>query len=226
MAVDDCYVQGSANLRLGSFRRSAVVAAAIKRATISKIGSDIAEGIVSGVSLRGPDALTYARDENTASMKLGPSTGGSTGPGFAVLKSPTAGPSSPKFAAGVTRAGTASRFRFSYNVAVALQMSQTLFARASTWEGQTWPTNPSTGAILDSEASQRADDAFNDLVAYLTPEGKDPSVSSYGVTIDNSGVFVNTNVVPLKASFVTLGFVGEIDITVTALGTAVQSLSP
>jgi hypothetical protein len=226
VAPADCYVAGSTQLRPGSFRRSAVVAGAIKRATLAKLGSDLGEGIVQGVTLKGPDGLTLARDESSATVKLGPGAAGASGPGFAVLKSTAAGPAFPKFLAGVTRAGSTSRFRFSYVVVVALQMAQTLFARATGWEGQTWPTNPATGKIRDSEAIQRADDAYNDLVPFLLPDGKDPSVSSFAVAIDNSTVFVNNSTVPLNASFVTLGIVLEVDITVTALGTAVQSLTP
>jgi len=226
VAVDDCYVQGSSNLRLGSFRRSAVLAAAIKRSTLGKLGSDIAEGIVQGVSLKGPDGLTLARDEYYATVKLGPASGSASGPGFAVLKSTTAGPGSPKFAAGVTRAGSTSRFRFSYVVAVGLQIVQTLFARATTWDGQTWIPDPSTGRLLDSEALHHADDAYNDLLPFLLPEGKDPSVSDYQVTIDNSGKFVNTSSVPLNCAFEILGIVIDIPITVTALGIAPASLTP
>lgn len=219
VAVDDCYIQGSAGLRSGSFRRSAVVAAAIQRARLGKLGSDIAEGVVPGVTLRGPDLLTLARDEFYAVAKLGPAAGGLSGPGFAVLKTTMQGVGFPKFSAGVTRAGSTSRYRFSHVVVVALEMAQIAFARATGWEGQTWPTDPSNKRLLDSEAQHRADDVYTDLLPWLLPEGKDPSVSKYTVTIDNSGPFLDTGNVPLNLTFVPLGLVLDITITITAQGT-------
>lgn len=228
VAPDDCYAQGATGLRPGSYRRSAVLAAAIQRASLAKLGDDIANGVVAGITLRGPDGLTLARDESRATVKLGPGSGNSSGPGFAVLMASAGGIAAPKFAAGVTRAGSTSRYRFSYVVAVALQGSAVLFARATSWLGQTWVTNPATGQLTDSEAKHHANDAANDLVPFMTPTGKDPSISDAfpNVSIDNSGVFVNTSTVPLNWTFTTLGIVLTVPITVTAQGVSPASIAP
>lgn len=223
VCVDDCYVQGSRNLRTGSFRRSAVFAALVKRATLAKLGANLGDGIVPGVTLRAPDLVTLARDETTATVKLGPSTGGNTGPGFCVLRATVAGVGFPKFASGVTRAGSTSYLRSVGVVFVALEISQTTFAIADGWQGQTWPTDPATKKLLASEAAHRAADVKTALAPLLTPDGADPSVSAFDVSIDTSGDFLDAGQVPVNVSFVPLGEVFDVLITVTAQGTIITS---
>jgi len=232
VAHGDIYVQGSTNLRPGLFRRSAVLAAAIQRARLSKLGASIAEGIIPGVTLRGPDLLTLARDEGTATVKMGPSTGGNTGPGFCVLRSTPAGVASPKFPAGVTRAGSTSRLRSDNAVFTALRIQIIQFAIASSWEGETWETSPAAtssgpaGQITDAQASSKADDVFNALLPELLPVGQPPSISGTpDVSIDNSGVFINTGLVPLTCKFIPLGPVFDVDIATIAIGVTTTTAS-
>lgn len=232
VCVGDWYVQGSKNLRPGSFRRSTVLAAAIQRASLSKLGASIAEGIVPGGTLRGPDQITLARDENTATVKLGPSTGGNTGPGFCVLKATSQGVGFPKFPAGVTRAGATSRLRSDNAVFTALRIQVVQFAIASSWEGETWETSPAktqsgpAGQITDAQAASKADDVYNALLPDLLPVGKPPSVSGVPlVSIDNSGVFINTGLVPLTTKFIPLGPVSDVDIATIAVGVITTTAS-
>jgi hypothetical protein len=224
VAHGDCYVQGSTNLRPGSFRRSAVLGAAIQRAVLAKLGDSIGFGVIPGLSLRAGDGKTLARDEKTATVKLGPATGGNTGPGFSVLKSTPAGVASPKFSLGVTRAGSTSRLRCDNAVFVGLQISQTMFAVATGWESQAWATSPMAtstgpaGQITDQVAASKSDDVIAALNPFLVPQGKDPNVSYFGVTIDNSTAFVNTQAVNITTSYIPLAPVMDVNITVAAIG--------
>lgn len=223
VAVDDIYIPGSAALHAGSFRRSAAWAWTAKRAGTSKLGSDVAEDLVTEASLVGPDGFTRARNEASATTKLGPAPGGLSGSGFAVLRSTSAGLGSPKFSAGVTRAGSPSRLRFSHVVAVACEIARITFSVVESWVGQTPPTNPITGQLLDSEAQHRADTLTSILAFALTPEGAPPNVSSFSVSIDNSGKFIDTGILPVTVAFVPLGLVLEVKITITATGTVMTT---
>lgn len=220
VAPDDCFFPGDPSLRAGTYRRSAVVAAAIKVATLVKLGSNLGEGTVQGVSLRGPDLLTYARDESRAIVKLGPTGPGATGLGFCVLTSTPTVPAQVKFAGGVTRAGNGSNYRSCGAVFVALFMSQTGFAIAFAWLGLVLPTSqvPATlGQLLPTEAAKRAAIIKQALSATLLPKGQDPSVSALAVAITTAGVdFQSTGLLPVVETFVPLGEVQAITLTIVA----------
>ncbi|HEY8944906.1 MAG TPA: hypothetical protein VIM73_11625, partial [Polyangiaceae bacterium] len=226
VVVDDCYVTGATALRAGSYRRSAVFAAAVKAATLEKLGSNLGEGIVQGISLRGPDLATLARDESSATVKLGPTGGGNTGAGFCVLLSTPAGLGSPKFASGITRAGSGSYFRSYGVVQVALEMSIVGYTITFGWQGQTWPvevTPANAKQIRQSFAKARAGLIQTALKNTLTPKGKDPSVSTFSVSIDTSGDFLDAGQVPVLESFVPLGEVFDIQLIITAQGTIITN---
>ncbi len=220
VAHDDVYLEGSAALRSGKFRRTAAVAWAAKRAAASKIAADVADGILVSGSLLGPDGLTRARDESRASTKLG----GGAGPGFSVLTSTSAGLGSPKFAPGATRAGSSSRLRYSGVVAVAKEIARLSFGVVEGWVGETIPSDPSTGAILDGEKSSREGAIRRVLEPTLfTDDGGPLNVSSLSVSIDNSGQFIDDGIVPTTISFVPLGEIEEVDIDITAVGTTIAN---
>lgn len=226
VCVGDIYVTGSRNLRPGSFRRSAVWAAAVQRATLTKLGASIAEGVIPGCSMRGPDGLTLTRDEATAVVKLGPSTGGNTGPGFSVIKSTPQGLGFPKFPAGVTRAGTTSQLRSDNAVFTACRVQVIAFSKAIRWEGETWPTSPiatdtgPAGQATDGVVKSKSDDVYALLDTELFPKGKDPSASFLSVAIDNSGVFAGTGLAPLVVKFIPLFPVRDVTIDIAAISVA------
>lgn len=217
---DDCFVAGDPSLRSGSYRRSAVFAMAVKAATLSKLGANLAESTVQGVSMRGPDLLSYARDESTAVVKLGPTGPGAFGLGFCVLVSTPTAPVAAKFAGGVTRAGNGSNYRSCGTVFVALYISQVCFTFGFGWLGQSWETSkvPKTlGQLTQHIATTMAAIVQRALADVLTPDGKDPSISgAIVVTIDNSGNFESLGIVPLIPVFMPLGEVQAVKIVVIA----------
>lgn len=218
VAPDDVYIPGAASLRSGSFRRTAALAWAIKRASVPKIASDVAEDLVPEASLLGPDNLTRARNEATATTKLG----GGSGPGFSALRATSAGLGAPKFSPGATRGGSTSRLRFSGVAAIALEIARLVFAVVELWEGLTLPTDPQTGQLLDSEKDAREGAIDAAIRPTLNTEDDAPlNVSSFSIAVNNpsTGRFIDNGQVPVAVTFVPLGEVEEITVAITAVGT-------
>jgi hypothetical protein len=214
VAHDDVYLPGSAALHVGSFRRTAAIAFAQKKAAVELCDGPGTGPLPEG-SLRNPDGLTWARDENTATTKLG----GPTGAGFCVLHSRPDG--IPKFAPGATRAGSTSRLNEVGRVAVALRIAQLLWVLTAEWEAdpKIFDVNPADGKITDESATSRADALQDTIDDELMPDP--PGVrqaTAIDIAIDNSTVFQNTGVVPIKATYVPRKEVENVAITITALG--------
>lgn len=214
VAHDDVYLPGSSSLHAGSFRRTAAIAFAQKKATVELCDGPGTGPLVEG-SLRGPDELTWARDENTATTKLG----GPTGAGFCVLHSRPDG--LPKFAPGATRHGSASRLNEVGRVAVAMRIAQLLQILTAPWEAdpKKFGTDPTTGKIADESAAASADGLQEVIDGELMPDGGVRQAEAIIITVDNSTVYQNTGRAPVTAKYVPRKEVEGVDITITALGT-------
>ena len=219
VAVDDCYLPGATTLRLGTFRRSAALAWASKRASAVKLAADVGDGLVQSCSILAPDGKTRARDEARATTKLG----AGNGPGFSVLHATSGGLGSVKFSPGATRAGSTSRLRYAGVVAVANEIARITVGVVEPWEAQTIPTNPLTKQIEEGEKKARETSVLSQLSSTLRPPSGTQNCSAFNVAIDNSGPFLDTGKVPLKVPFVPLGEIEEVSVAITAQGTLVIS---
>jgi hypothetical protein len=164
--------------------------------------------------------LTRARDENRATTFLG----GGAGPGFAVLCAQGDNLGAPRFAPGATRAGAASRLRYSGVVAVAKEIARLVKPIVQDWRAKVYPTNPTTGMMLDGEKAARA----NEVRAVLDPvlmtgENKDEplNVSAYNVIVNDpaTGRYVDNGQIPVSIPFVTLGEAEDVSVDIAAHGT-------
>jgi len=225
VAVDDCYLPGSPQCRPGLFRRTAAIAAAVKRAGAAYLAQDLAEGSVPEISLKGPDGLTRARNENTATNKLG----GLGGPGFSVLRTMADG-STAKFVPGATRAGATNRLRNIGDVAAANETARLTQALVETWDGQrpavdATPGSTSQGQLTLASKGARADAVDAAIRPTLRPEQGHPNCSDFTVTVSDppTGKFVDNGRLPVKVSLVTLGEVQQVDITVALSGTTITT---
>jgi hypothetical protein len=219
VAVADIYIPGAPSLRSGTFRRTAALAWAVKRATAPKLAADVGEGLVAEGTLLAPDLATRARDEARATTKLGRGDG----PGFSALKSTSAGLAAVKFAPGATRAGSSSRLRYAGVVGVALEIARLIFAEVEPWDALTLPTDPQTGRLEDGEKATREGHLTEILRATLRPDGGIANVSSYRVVVDNANRFIDDGRVAVKVTFVPLGEVEDVTVDITALGTAIAA---
>lgn len=221
VAVEDVYLPGSTSLRFGSFRRTAALVWAAKHAAAAKIAADTADGLASEATLLAPDLLTRARDDATATTKLG----GDQGPGFSALKSTSAGLGFVKFQPGATRAGPTSRLRFIGPLTVALEIARQTFPFVELWEGQTDPANPITRQMADAIKKDRQNAVYSLLKPTLLPAGAPQNVTTYTVTVSNppTGVWLDNGITPIKISFVPLGEITEIVIDITATGAVIST---
>lgn len=217
VAVDDCYVAGSASLLPGTFRRSASWAGAAKRASAEKIAANPGDGLVPGATLVGPDGRTLARNDATATTKLG----GLNGPGFWALKGTRGanGLANPKFGVCATRAGATSRLRDPGAVAVALEIATIVSGEVEFYEGQTWETQADNPlAAAPEETDTRADHLRAVLADVLTPSSDAPrNVSGFDVTIAAPTV-LNDGTAAVAVPFNPLAPVGTVNVAITATG--------
>jgi len=225
VAVDDCYIPGSPQCRPGLFRRTAAIAAAVKRAGAAYLAQDLAEGSVPEIAMKGPDGLTRARNENTATTKLG----GLSGPGFSVLRTMSDG-STAKFVPGSTRAGATSRLRNIGDVATACETARLIQALVETWDGQRPPVDATPGAstqgqVTVAEKAVRADAVDAAVRPTLRPTNGHANCSDFTITVSDppTGKFVDNGRLPVKASLVVLGEVQQVDVIVSLSGTTITT---
>ena len=225
ICVDDCYVANDPSLFIGTARRAATWAGAVQQATAGKIAANPADGIVSGVSLLGPDQLTRARDNGRATTKLD----GLSGPGFWALRATSSGFAYPKFGDCATRAGVSSELRDVGAYAIALTIAATVFPTSELSEGQTWATDPTTPAMAKQSIT---DSKSATLTAFLNPVLYPKTAS--GVTIQNVSNFAvlvtapniaNDNKVYVSIPFNPLAVVGQVYVTIAATGVAISGAS-
>lgn len=212
------YVAGS--LVLGNIRRSAVLAWAAKRAAAPRLAATVAEGTVGEWTMVAADGATYARNENTATVKLA----GLDGPGFFVLKLLPDG-RTPKFDLGATRAGSLSRLRHDGDVAVVHEVARLTQAATLGWEGERPEIDLDTGMMVDHEKNTRQSIVFDALQPTLRPDQGLPNCSDFGVFVLDppSGRFVDNGETPVKVSVGVLGTITDVIITVAATGTTIDN---
>jgi len=230
VAHDDIYIPGAAGLPAGTFRRPASWAAASKVAGAAKIAANAADGGVSGATLLAPDGLTRARNENTATTKLG----GLGGAGCWALKSTSQGLAAPAFEICASRAGATSRLRDPGAMAIGLEILRITFGEVEVWNGQTWEGDASNPAAANiSETEPRAHHLDQLLGQTLRPAdyatGADaqdgaapPNVTAFDVKV-NAPTLGNDGKVLVDITYNPLGVVGDVRVTVTGTGAAITS---
>ncbi len=224
-ATCDVYLPGSTSLRFGLFRRTAALAWAAKRAGAAKLAADVGDGYVPEASLLSPNLATRARNDGTATTKLG----GGQGPGFSALQSTPAGLSFVTFAPGATRAGPTSRLRYIGPLAVALEIARVVFPFVFVWQAQTVTVNPLTRQMSDDQKKQRQNDVYALISPILLPPGGAPNVSPIGdglaalVVINDpaTGVFLDNGQVIVSISFVPLGEIEDVTVDIAATGAVI-----
>lgn len=225
VAADDVYLPGAQQCRPGFFRRTSAITAAVKRAGAAYLAQDLAEGTVPEAVLVGPDGKTRARNENTATIKLG----GLDGPGFSVLRTMSDG-RQVKFVPGATRAGPTNRYRNIGDVAVANEAARLIQAVTEIWDGQrppvdATPGNATQGMITDAEKATRADAVDAAVRPTLLPDTGHQNCSSFTITVSDppTGLFVNNGKTPVKCAIAVLGEIVEVDIIISLSGTTVAA---
>lgn len=216
----DVYLSGATALRAGTYRRSAALAWAMRRAGVAKLADDVGSDSLAEGSLLSPDGLTRARDEARASTKLG----SGSGPGFSVLTSTAGGLGAPRFTPGATRAGAASRLRYSGVVAVAKELVRLVSPIALGWLAKVYPTDPQTGMLLDGEKTSRANEVRSAIALTLATEGGSPlNASSFDVQILDpaTGRYIDNGQIRVKVIFVPLGETESVSVEISATGVIV-----
>jgi len=225
VATCDVYYPGATTLRTGLYRRTAALAWAAQHASAPKLAADVAEGLCLEATLLNPNLATRARNDATATTKLG----GSQGPGFSALKSTQAGLGAVKFVPGATRAGPTSRLRYVGPLTVALEIARIVYPFVELWEGQTPPANPATRQLSDGEKQQRQSDVYTLLQPTLLPVGQPPNVTPLPqnkaclVQVLNpaTGVFLDNGQVIVRISFIPLGEIESVFVDIVATGAIV-----
>jgi len=209
----DCYVAGSSELRPGLHRQSAIFAGAVKHAGAEKMAANPGDGTILGVSLLGPDQRTRARDEASATTKLGKLTG----PGAWVLKSTSK--NAVKFDVAATMAGPTSRLRSPGAVSTGLEILRVIFGQVEAWEGQTPETDATAPkAIAPEEAETRANDLHAELAPVLTPSDPNtPANVSGDFTVKvTAPLLADDGASDVRVAFNPLAEIGEVNVIVTA----------
>lgn len=175
VTAGDIYTTETTPLPKGSMRRSACRPLGIRLASESLSEDPGIEPSLPLCSMTAPDGSTLARNDNTATQKLG----GSAGPGFTVIK---AKKGLPYFKRGVTRAGQNSVF---VDIGVARMTafaSTIIFDRLRTQENRTYDLNPD-GTLQEADASA-LEESFEDELRRLLVQAK--HASDVRVTIDRT----------------------------------------
>lgn len=218
IAHDDCYIDAPAGLPAGKFRRSAALAGAIRRSSLDRIAGNPGQNIVPLVTLLGPDGLTRARDESTATTKLGRKSGKAW-----CLRSVNNQLGIVKFEVSPTGAGASSRFWDPGVVAIAFSMAAAACAIVQMWEGESWETDPeSPAAVLPSFAEARANELAQALDDIARPKNKPPNISGNLHVVVSAPTLLNDGDVLAEVTFNPLGVPQSITIRITATGAVIQ----
>ncbi len=229
VAHDDVYIPGAAGLPAGTYRRPATWCAASKVAGAAKIAANPGDGGVGGAQLVGADGVTRARNENTATTKLG----GLGGAGAWVLKSTSAGLGAPSFEVCASRAGASSRLRDPGAIFIGLEIERIVFGEIESWNAQTWEGDALNPIAADiSETEPRAHHLEQLLRQTLQPDpgpsgagagsGGPPNVSNFDVIV-TAPTLGNDEKVSVQVPFNPLNVVGIVNVAVTATGAAITS---
>lgn len=217
-ALDDCYIGAPAGLPLGRSRRSAALAAAIRRASLDRIAGNPGQFTIPGVTLVAADGLTLARDEATAVTKLGKLTGKAW-----CLKSVANQLGVARFEVSPTGAGSLSRYRDPGTVAIAFTMAAAAFPIVAGWQGESWETDPeSPKAAADFETQSRADLLADTLRPIARPANKPANISGeLRVTLTAPQLLDDGKVYP-SVVFNPVGVVQDVVLVFTATGVEIE----
>lgn len=185
---DDIYITGSK--LLGSHRRplSLLVAQALAGNKLSDDPGNGSHQDLTECSISHPDTLTYARDENTATVTMG----GSAGPGFTTARVRSG---KVRIMRGVTRAGQSSRFVDIGPYRATLRAAQVLRAHLEKLENTDYETNPD-GTLLDEDLAEIKAGIREELLQAVVREPTD-YMSDCTVELDATEVVANTrNITP------------------------------
>lgn len=217
-AHDDCYIEAAAGLPAGKFRRSAALAASIRRASLDRIAGNPGQYVIPLVSLLGPDGLTRARNEASATTKLGRKTGRAW-----CLKSVNNQLGLVKFDVSPTGAGASSRFWDPGVVALSFSLATAACAVVQEWEGESWETDPeSPAAVLPEFADARANELAQALDDIAKPKNKPPNISGNLHVVVSAPTLLNDGDVLAEVTFNPLGVPQSITIRITATGAVIQ----
>lgn len=220
VATCDVYIPGSTSLHAGSMRRTATLAWAAKHAASAKLAADVGDGLISEATLLGPDGLTLARDESSATTKLG----GGGGPGFSAVGSTLDGYGYTQFFPGATRAGNTSRLRYVGPLTVALSIAFYVYPFVSRWRGQTDQVDPATNQLTAKAKKKRESDVRALLLPVLLPADSDPNISGQPqIQVLNpvSGTFLDNGQVFVRITFRPLGEIEDVRVDIVASGAIV-----
>lgn len=217
-AHDDAYFTNPAGQAFGTFRRSAALAGAIRRASLDRIAGNPGQYLVPLAKLLGPDGVTEARDESSSTIKLGKLSGKAW-----CLRSTAAGPLAAKFAPCANGAGSGSRLRDPGVYAISLSLAAALFAEVELWEGESWETDPeSPAAASEDETTARADALADALALVAKPKNRPQNVSGdLRITVSGANVLNDGDVIA-GVVFNPLAVVEDITIAITATGVAIS----
>lgn len=174
-AAGDIYVTETIPMPKGSIRRSACRPLGVRLAAESLSEDPGIEPSLPQCSMVAPDGTTLARNDNTATQKLG----GSGGPGFTVIKAKNG---LPYFKRGVTRAGQNSVFVDIGVARMTAYASTIIFDRLRTQENRTYDLKPD-GTIQEIDA-QGLEEAFETELRRLLVQAK--HASAVIVSIDRA----------------------------------------
>lgn len=195
----------------GSHRRSPAIVVAARLATksLSKDPGYGAFGPLEGANLNSPDGVTKARNEATATVKMG----GSTGPGFTVL---TTKSGSPYVVHGVTRAGPTSRFVHVGVLRATYRAATVLFFALQAYEN--WdPLLAPNGTMRNSDADT-VESALNEVLGEGVLREPNQHLSDAFTAVDRTEVIANTNDFTVDATLQMKGQAENIRLRITTAG--------
>ena len=189
VAHGDCYMTGTVNP--GSFRRPAVFSLGLREASypISTDPGSRELPALEETSLIAPDAATLARNEDTATIKMGSS-------GFTVMRNEYG---SAYFVQGTTR-GTSPKFRYLPIMRTSVEAARVLYAGAKTYENASRFLNQN-GTIREADAVAIETALNNRLFDALST-----NLSNWTVTVDRAANVAVTNTLTIRADVQPLGY--------------------
>ncbi|HSM93378.1 MAG TPA: hypothetical protein VLT47_10880 [Anaeromyxobacteraceae bacterium] len=199
----------------GTFQRSNIRPLAMWLAAQPKYSDDVGYGgygAIPGVHMIGPDGVTLAPNDDTATVKLG----GSKGPGYAVLRGKASnGRADPYFVRGVTRAGPSSLFVDTGVCRMINRAAQIIFFMLQTQENLTLDLNPN-GTIQEADAKSLETTWQNALKTALVDTG---NASAATVAINRTEDISQTRNLTVNYTVQERGQGEDITATLTLTGT-------
>jgi hypothetical protein len=209
------YMDATKGMPQGSFPRSTCRALSTRLASMKQYSNDPGDGTLNeipGCHMIGPDGVTMAPDENTATVKLG----GSRGPGYTVVEGQASGGRSlPFFVRGVSRAGSDSLFVDIGVTRMVARCAQLIFAFLQKAKNLTFDLNPD-GTIQEEDAKP-LETAWTNGVTRAVVATK--NASSFSSAIDRTTDLSQTRALVVNYTVQERGQGEDIEATLTLVGT-------